>query len=196
MRCTIRRFGAAGVVLAIGASTAMLLEVGNADWAAFRLSIDFDSSAGVASAAFLLFTVGMTTGRLGGDWVQVRVGSVTLQRLALAVAGVGSVLATLVPVEAVAIVGFLIAGLGTSVLFPQLYDQAARMPGPAGSGFAASLIGQRSTAIATPLVVGALANTDALGVGDAMAIVLVPAVIVGLAITFVGTSRPRRHARR
>ena len=58
------------------------------------------------------------------------------------------------------------------------------------------MIGQRSTAIVTPLVVGALANTDALDVGDAMAIVLVPAVIVGLAITFVGTSRPRRHARR
>ena len=78
----------------------MLLESANGDWAAFRLSIDFDSSAGVASAAFLMFAVGMTTGRLGGDWVQVRVGSVTLQRLALAIAGVGSVLATLVPVEA------------------------------------------------------------------------------------------------
>ncbi len=100
------------------------------------------------------------------------------------------------PVEGVSIVGFLIAGLGTSVLFPQLYDRAARLPGPAGSGFAALLIGQRSTAIVTPLVVGALANTDALDVGDAMAIVLVPAVIVGLAITFVGESRPRRHARR
>ena len=191
-----RRLGAAGVVLALGASTAMLLEVGNADWAAFRLSVDFDSTAGVASAAFLLFTVGMTAGRLGGDWVQVRIGSITLQRLALAIAGVGSILATLVPVEGVSIVGFLIAGLGTSVLFPQLYDRAARLPGPAGSGFAALLIGQRSTAIVTPLVVGALANTDALDVGDAMAIVLVPSVIVGLAITFVGESRPRRHARR
>ena len=132
-----RRFGAAAVVLAIGGATAMLLEVGNGDWAAFRLSVDFDSSAGVASAAFLLFTVGMTIGRLGGDWVQVRIGSMQLRRLGLVVAGVGSVLATLVPVEGVSIVGFLIAGLGTSVLFPQLYDQAARLPGPPGSGFAA-----------------------------------------------------------
>ena len=33
-----------------------------------------------------------------------------------------------------AVVGFLIAGLGTSVLFPQLYDRAARAPGPPGSG--------------------------------------------------------------
>jgi fucose permease len=185
-----RRFGPAAVVLAIGGATAMVLEVGNGDWAAFRLSVDFDSSAGVASAAFLLMTIGMTIGRLGGDWVQVRTGSMRLRRLGLTVAGVGSVLATLVPIEAVSLVGFLIAGLGTSVLFPQLYDQAARLPGPPGSGFAAMLIGQRSTGIVAPLVIGTLANTDLFSVGGAMAVLVVPAAIVGLAITYV-TINPR-----
>ena len=189
-----RRFGPAAVILGLGGATAMALEVGNGDWAAFRLSVDFDSSAGVASAAFLLMTIGMTIGRLGGDWVQVRVGSMQLRRLGVTVAGVGSVLATLVPVEAVSLVGFLVAGLGTSVLFPQLYDQAARLPGPPGSGFAAMLIGQRSTGIIVPLVIGSLANTAAFGVGDAMAVVLVPAAIVGLAITYVRLRPPGRTA--
>ncbi len=184
-----RRFGPAAIVLAIGGATAMILEVANGDWAAFRLSVDFDSSAGVASAAFLLMTVGMTIGRLGGDWVQVRTGSMQLRRLGIVVAGIGSVLATLVPVEAVSLVGFLVAGLGTSVLFPQLYDQAARLPGPPGSGFAAMLIGQRSTGIVAPLVIGTLANTEMFGVGQAMAVLLIPAAIVGLAITYV-TVRP------
>jgi len=184
-----RRFGPAAVVLAIGGSTAMILEVANGDWAAFRLSVDFDASAGVASAAFLLMTIGMTIGRLGGDWVQVRTGSMQLRRLGIVVAGIGSVLATLVPVEAVSLVGFLVAGLGTSVLFPQLYDQAARLPGPPGSGFAAMLIGQRSTGIVAPLVIGTLANTELFGVGAAMAVLLIPAAIVGLAITYV-TVRP------
>ncbi len=180
-----RRFGPAAVVLAIGGATAMVLEVGNGDWAAFRLSVDFDSTAGVASAAFLLMTVGMTIGRLGGDWVQVRTGSMRLRRLGISIAGIGSVLATLVPVEAVSLLGFLVAGLGTSVLFPQLYDQAARLPGPPGSGFAAMLIGQRSTGIVAPLVIGTLANTELFDVGDAMAVLLIPAAIVGLAITYV-----------
>ena len=119
-------------------------------------------------------TVGMTIGRLGGDWVQVRTGSMQLRRLGIVVAGIGSVLATLVPVEAVSLVGFLVAGLGTSVLFPQLYDQAARLPGPPGSGFAAMLIGQRSTGIVAPLVIGTLANTEMFGVGQAMAVLSDP----------------------
>ncbi len=180
-----RRFGPAAVLLAVGGSTAMMLEVTNSDWAAFRLSEDFGSSGGVASAAFLLFTVGMMIGRLGGDWVQVRVGSMRLRRLGVAVGGIGSVFATLVPVQAVSVGAFFVAGLGISVLFPQLYDQAARLPGPPGSGFAAMLLGQRGTAIATPLVVGTLADTARFDVGDAMAILVVPAAIVALAITFV-----------
>ncbi len=185
-----RRFGPAAIVLGLGGATAMMLEVGNGDWAAFRLSVDFGSSAGVASAAFLLMTVGMTVGRLGGDWVQVRIGSMQLRRLGVTVAGIGSILATLVPVEAVSLVGFLVAGLGTSVLFPQLYDQAARLPGPPGSGFAAMLVGQRSTGIIVPLVIGGLANTELFGVGQAMAVVLIPAAIVGLAITYIRLPPP------
>lgn len=185
-----RRFGPAAVVLALGGATAMALEVGNGDWAAFRLTEDFHSSAGVASAAFLLMTIGMTTGRLTGDWVQVRTDSMRLRRLGVEIAGIGSVLATLVPVEAVSLLGFLVAGLGTSVLFPQLYDQAARLPGPPGSGFAAMLIGQRSTGIIVPLIIGGLANTAVFGVGGAMAVVLVPAAIIGLAITYVSVATP------
>ena len=85
----------------------------------------------------------MTVGRLGGDWVQMRVGPTHLVRLSAIVAGTGSALAMLVPNVAVSVVGFLIAGLGTSILFPQLYDRAAKAPGPPGSGFASMLIGQR-----------------------------------------------------
>ena len=54
-----------------------------------------------------------------------------------------------------------------------------------GSGFAAMLIGQRSTGIVAPLVIGTLANTELFGVGAAMAVLLIPAAIVGLAITYV-----------
>ncbi len=76
-----------------------------------------------------------------------------------------------------AIVGFLIGGLGTSVLFPQLYDRAARAPGPPGSGFAFMLVGQRGAGVVTPLIVGALANSSTFGVGQAMAIVVLPSIL-------------------
>jgi hypothetical protein len=47
------------------------------------------------------------------------------------------------------------------------------------------LIGQRGAGLVAPLVVGALADTSALGVGQAMAIVTIPSAV----IVFVGTFR-------
>jgi fucose permease len=184
-----RALGTASLLLAVGGATAMMLEVANGDWASFRLGEDLDARPSLAGLAFLAFTSGMTIGRLGGDWVQVRVGPTNLFRLAALIAGSGSLIATLVPNVAMSIAGFLIAGLGTSVLFPQLYDRAARSPGPPGSGFASMLIGQRGAGLLTPLLVGVLADSEALDVGQAMAIVTVPAAVVALLTTLVPTTR-------
>ena len=176
-RTHLGRVNIAAMLLAIGAAAAMAIEITNGDWSSFRLGDDLGASPGVAGLAFLAFTAGMTTGRLSGDWVQVRVGPVHLIRIATVVMAVGAVLAMLVPSVPVAIVGFLIGGLGNSVLFPQLYDRAARAPGPPGSGFAFMLVGQRGAGVVTPFVVGALANSSAFGVGQAMAIVVLPSIL-------------------
>jgi len=173
-----RALASASLLLAVGGAMAMTIEVTNGDWASFRLGEDLGAQPSLAGLAFLMFTSGMTIGRLGGDWIQVRVGPTNLFRLSALIAGAGSLQATLVPNVAVSILGFLIAGLGTSVLFPQLYDRAARSPGPPGSGFASMLIGQRGAGLLAPLVVGWLADSDALDVGQAMAIVAIPAAVV------------------
>ncbi len=174
-----------GVLLLFSGVCAMAMEISAADWAAFRLNDDLMSSARVAAGAFVAFTIGMTSGRLGGDWVQVRLGAVRMVRFAALVAGSGMLLATLVPNEAVALAGYLVAGLGTSVMFPQLYDTAAKAPGPPGSGFTSMLLGQRGGALLVPLVVGTLANTAALNVGQAVAIVALPSAMYMFAATFL-----------
>ena len=184
-----RALSSASLLLAVGGAMAMTIEITNGDWASFRLGDDLAARPSVAGLAFLAFTSGMTIGRLGGDWLQVRVGPTNLFRLSALIAGTGSLLATLVPNVAVSIVGFLIAGLGTSVLFPQLYDRAARSPGPPGSGFASMLIGQRGAGLLAPLLVGWLANSDALDVGQAMAIVTIPAAIVVFLTTLAPNAR-------
>jgi fucose permease len=188
-----RPLGAASLLLGVGGAMAMAIEITNGDWASFRLGEDLGARPGIAGLAFLTFTTGMTVGRLGGDWLQVRLGPTKLFRLSAIVAGTGSVLASLIPVMAVSVVGFMIAGLGTSVLFPQLYDRAARSPGPPGSGFASMLIGQRGAGLVAPLVVGWLADTDALDVGQAMAIVTVPAALVVFLATLRPTPGPTRR---
>jgi len=179
----------AGLVLGVGGAAAMSIEMTNTDWAAFRLGDDLGAAPGVAGLGFVIFSAAMMVGRLSGDWVQVRVGPTSLIRGASVLVAIGAVLATLVDSVPISIVGFLIGGIGTSVLFPQLYDRAARWPGRPGSGFAAMLIGQRGSAVVTPAVVGVLANTDALSVGQAMAIVVIPAAVAIMATTF---ARPPR----
>ena len=176
-RTHLGRIDIAAMLLAVGGAAAMAIEITNGDWSSFRLGDDLGATPGVAGLAFLAFTGGMTVGRLSGDWVQVRVGPVRLIRISTLVMAVGAVFAMLVPSVPVAIVGFLIGGLGTSVLFPQLYDRAARAPGPPGSGFAFMLVGQRGAGVVTPLVVGALADSSTFGVGQAMAIVVLPSIL-------------------
>ncbi len=179
----------AGLVLGVGGAAAMSIEMTNSDWAAFRLGDDLGAAPGVAGLGFVIFLGAMTVGRLSGDWVQVRVGPTALIRGASVLILIGVVLATMVASVPVSIIGFMIGGLGTAVLFPQLYDRAARWPGRAGSGFTAMLVGQRGSAVVTPAVVGVLADTDAFSVGQAMAIVIVPAALAIMATTF--SRRPR-----
>ncbi len=184
---TVRGPGAwsfAGLMLGVGGAAAMSIEMTNSDWAAFRLGDDLDAAPGVAGLGFVIFSAAMTVGRLGGDWVQVRVGPTSLIRGSSVLVLIGAVFATLLASVPVSIIGFLIGGLGTSVLFPQLYDRAARWPGPPGSGFTAMLVGQRGSVVVTPTVVGALADTAALSVGQAMAIVIIPAALAIVATTF------------
>ncbi|MGB0115145.1 MAG: MFS transporter [Ilumatobacteraceae bacterium] len=186
------RFGVVPMLLAIGGATAMTIEITNGDWASFRLGDDLAARPGIAGLGFLTFTTGMTIGRLGGDWVQVRVGTNNLFKLSALIAGMGSALAMLVPNVGVSVVGFLIAGLGTSILFPQLYDRAARAPGPPGSGFASMLIGQRGAGVLAPLIVGALADTTAFSVGQAMAVVVLPSAVIVYLTTLVRQPARRR----
>lgn len=185
-----RRFGLAALLFLLSGAAAMAMEVGATDWAAFRLDDDFGAGARVAAGAFVAFTVGMTVGRFGGDFVQSRLGALLMQRGAAVVAGFGLALATLVPDQTTSLVGFLLAGLGTSVMFPQLYDAAARVPGPPGSGFTAMLIGQRGAALLVPLAIGSLADTD-LSVGSAIAIVTLPAAGWMFVSTFNRSSSTR-----
>jgi fucose permease len=159
---------------------AVITEVTGGDWAAFRLADDFDAAAALASLAFVAYTVGMTSMRFGGDWLQLRLGRIGLHRLSVGLVLGGFAVASLVPNEAASIVGFLLVGLGVATFLPKLYDDAARLPGRRGAGLGAMTAGMRVAYLITPVAVGALAATS-LSVGEAIAIFTLPATI-GLVI--------------
>ncbi len=152
------------------------IESGSTDWAAFRLSDDFDVGPGIAALGYVAVTVGMTTGRFAGDWASVRFGGRRLRHLSLALAGGGMAVAAFAPAESIVLVGYLAAGMGAATMIPVLYDQAAKRPGRPGAGLGALTAGLRVALLAVPVLVGAFAGAFD-GVGIAVALVTLPSVV-------------------
>jgi MFS family permease len=181
------------VVLLVAAGMfAVVAEVTGGDWATFRLTDDFGAAAALGSLAFAAYTVGMTTMRFGGDWLQLRLGRHGLHRLSVTIAAVGLVTASLLPNRAVSIAGFLLVGIGVATFMPKLYDDAARLPGRRGAGLGSMTAGMRVAFLVTPVAVGSLAGSE-LSVGDAIAIFTLPAVVALVVITEINNRllRPR-----
>jgi hypothetical protein len=99
----------------------------------------------------------------------------------------GLVAAATVPLTPVLLAGFFLAGLGVSTQSPVLTEAAARTPGPA---LTALFVGNRLAGLLTPLAVGTLAGTS-LGVGTAMAFVVVPSAVLLMVFAGVVLGRPR-----
>lgn len=152
------------------------IESTSLDWAAFRLADDLSASTGVAPLGYVAVAVGMTAGRMAGDWVSVRVSPSQLITLACLLAAAGLAAATLIDNTAVALIGYAIAGVGVATMLPTMYDRAAQHRGRSGAGLGALTAGVRAASLMVPLGVGALAGTS-LSVGQAVAIVSVPAAL-------------------
>ena len=170
-----RRYPLALLGLASGCSIAM--EMTSSDWAAFRLSDDFGAAAGVAGLAYVAFTVGMTSGRFGGDWAIARFGPQRVFNVAISMTIVALLAISFVPNRWFVLGAFVVAGLGIATQFPKLYDDAAKFPGRPGAGLGALTGGSRLALLITPAVVGTLAGTS-LSVGAATAIVTLPAAAI------------------
>ena len=164
------------MLLALAGACAITVELVSSDWAAFRLSEDFDAAPGFSGLGYVAFTVGMTVGRLFGDAALVRLGNDRMLQMAIALAGVGLAGASLAPDRWVVLTGYLIAGVGISTFFPKLYDDAAKFRGRRGAGLAWLRTGSGVTALVMPTLVGVL-SASRLSVGTATAIVTLPAVI-------------------
>lgn len=175
------RFGVVVLFGGLGAA-AILPENINSDWAAFRMTDDLGAAEGVAGLAYVAFTVGMLVGRFGGDALAARMGSTMLLRAATATAIIGTAIATLPSSTGFVFGGLFVAGLGVSVMFPQLYDRAAQSANP-GAGLGALTAGIRISLLAFPALVGALAASDSFTVGRSIAIVVIPASVLVLLLS-------------
>lgn len=153
-------------VLALLAAVALAMAVvegAPGEWAAVFGADVHGASPGFAGAGYLAMSLGMVVGRFTGDAATDRLGPTRVLRLALATAGVGLAVVVASPGIGVALGGFLVIGLGVSVLFPALYLSAADREGiPAGLGLGVMSTGARLGFLLSPPLVGSVAVATSL----------------------------------
>lgn len=175
----VRRLSPVVLAMSVAALGAAVLEVMPNDWASvfMRDVHDLGRASGFGTVAC---AGAMLLGRLSGDHVLDRVGERRLLNGALVLVAAGTVLTVVSPFPAGSFVGLVVWGLGLSVVFPQLYARAARLPGTsAGAGLGSMLLGQRLGGMLTAVSVGALADWQGLRWAFAIAGAVAFALLVG-----------------
>ncbi|WP_329332372.1 MFS transporter [Streptomyces sp. NBC_00663] len=110
-----------------------------ADWSALHLEQDLHTTPGVAAAGYSCFALAMTIGRLTGTRLLERLGQTRTLVAGGTTAALGMLLGALAPALWVALLGFVITGLGLANLFPVAIERAGTLAGPDGVAIASTL---------------------------------------------------------
>lgn len=109
-----------------------------ADWSALHLEQDLHATPGVAAVGYSCFALAMTIGRLTGTQLLERLGQTRTLVAGGTTAALGMLLAALAPALWVALLGFVITGLGLANLFPVAVERAGALAGPDGVAIAST----------------------------------------------------------
>jgi MFS family permease len=156
------------------------------NWSAIYLHSSLKAGAGLAAVAYTAFSCAMAVGRLCGDHMAERFGPVRLVRVSVATAAIGLAVALIVGQVAVAMVGFVLLGLGMSFVVPLVFTASSLLerPGPSlatvnSCGYLGLLIG--------PALIGGLA--DAVGLPGALGVIV---AVCAVTAVLAGAVAPRR----
>ena len=165
------------LLLAILCLLVMVTEGAMADWGGLYLRGDLGASAAVAALAFAVFSAGMTTGRVFGDWITGRIGAVAMLRWGALLTGIPLAAMLLIGAPVAALIGLFAIGLGVANGVPLMFSAAGRRPDmPSGPAIAAvSSMGSFGFLIGPPFI-GVLA--DAVSLPWALATLILGAVAV------------------
>ncbi len=165
------------VVLGLLGFAAAFLEAPGNEWSATLVDGVHSATPAVAALGFVAFTAGMTTSRLAGDMISGRWGDASSFVGSLAVAGAGWAGVVFAPSATIAIAGLGVAGLGTGMVFPQLY----------ASGASGTLVsqGRGLSAMSFGARLGFLLVTPTVGfLGSAVGLDVALGWIIGLTLLF------------
>ena len=147
------------------------------DWSALLLTSEQGMDATRAGLGYAAFAAAMTVGRLTGDRVVSRLGGKRVLLLGGLCGAAGFFVAVLAPTAPLALVGFLLVGLGASNVVPILFTAAGNQSAmPAGLAIGAITTLGYAGILAGPAVIGFVAHAVSLnlafaGLGGAMLVI-------------------------
>ena len=140
-------------------------------WGGVYLTEELGADLADSAFPFVAMMTALTVGRFASDRLVDRIGVTGTVRIGSALAFVGLLGVAAAPAGWVVVVGFTFVGLGIAPMIPMAMDAADRAPGLArGTGLAAAATVMRIGFLASPLLVGAIAQ--AAGLRVAMAVCL------------------------
>jgi Major Facilitator Superfamily len=141
----------------------MVTEGAMSDWGGLYLRRDLHAATALGALAFAFLTAGMTTGRVVGDWINHRIGPVSLLRWGAVLTGVPLAAMLLIGAPAAALAGLFCIGLGVANGVPLMFSAAGRLPGtePGPSIAAVSSMGSLGFLLGPPFI-GFLADATSL----------------------------------
>jgi MFS family permease len=143
------------------------------DWSGIYIRQVLHGSKGIATIAFVVYMVAMTTGRLIGDRMADRFG---IQRV-LAVSGflitIGFLIIVLSPLIPVTLFGYLLTGFGVSCVVPFVFSLAGKIPmsNPGAALASISSLGYLGFLLVPPMI-GYVAQATSLRVSFAIIAVM------------------------
>ncbi|WP_343214326.1 MFS transporter [Dyella sp. ASV21] len=154
------------------------------DWSAVFMRDNRGVSPASAGLGYAFFSVAMAVGRFAGDRLISRRGAAWAVRCGALLAATGFLLAAWVPSMWVALVGFVLIGLGASNIVPVLFSAAGRLPGtsPAVAIATATTLGYAGLLLG-PALIGFVAHASSLPIAFGAVAGLL--VLVGLSAKVV-----------
>jgi fucose permease len=153
----------------------MLAEGAIGDWSGIYLKHNTGASSASAALAFTGFSLGMATARLGGDFVNERIGAGTLLRAGTALVAIALSAVLLIGHTLPAVFGFVLCGIGIANAVPLLFSAAGRIDPPGPSLAAAFTLGYTGFIVGPP-VIGFL--SDRAGLPRTLALLVVALLTV------------------
>jgi MFS family permease len=170
-----------GTLLLIGlvGFAAIFVEFAANDWSAVFMHWVLHASQAEAALGTGVFAGSMAAGRLSGDALVRRIGPAVSVRACGVLGTAGCILVAISPSAGAALAGFILIGLGVSVVVPLVFAAAGRSgPSPAISVAGVATVSY-GAGMAAPSVMGGVADLSSLRIAFAVAAVLAVAVAAG-----------------